>query len=101
MVHWSRAWGFGPDSHKNISDIKRDSLLKLVGMEKVELRDRKIIKSDPRVSLDFNAIAQGYSVDVICRFFDGLGIENFLVEIGGEVRAEGRKSRQAMEDWNR
>jgi thiamine biosynthesis lipoprotein len=87
-----RAWGFGPDSHKNISDIKRDSLLKLVGMEKVELRDRKVIKSDPRVSLDFNAIAQGYSVDVICRFFDELGIENYLVEIGGEVRGRGEKA---------
>jgi FAD:protein FMN transferase len=87
-----RAWGFGPDSHKNISDTKRDSLLKLVGMEKVELRDRKVIKSDPRVSLDFNAIAQGYSVDVICRFFDGLGIQNYLVEIGGEVRARGEKA---------
>jgi FAD:protein FMN transferase len=87
-----RAWGFGPDSHKNISDIKRDSLLKLVGMEKVELHNRKVIKSDPRVSLDFNAIAQGYSVDVICRFFDGLGIQNYLVEIGGEVKARGKKA---------
>jgi thiamine biosynthesis lipoprotein len=42
--------------------------------------------------LDFNAIAQGYSVDVICRFFDGLGIQNYLVEIGGEVRAKGKKA---------
>lgn len=87
-----KAWGFGPDGHKNISDIKRDSLLKLVGMEKVELRDRKIIKSDPRISLDFNAIAQGYSVDVICRYFSGLGIKNYLVEIGGEVRVKGKKA---------
>jgi len=87
-----RAWGFGPDGHKNISDIKRDSLLKLVGMEKVELRNRKVIKSDPRISLDFNAIAQGYSVDVICRYFDGLGIKNYLVEIGGEVRVKGKKA---------
>jgi thiamine biosynthesis lipoprotein len=87
-----RAWGFGPDGHKNISDVKRDSLLKLVGMEKVELRDGKVIKSDQRVSLDFNAIAQGYSVDVICRFFDRLGINNYLVEIGGEVRVKGEKA---------
>ncbi len=87
-----KAWGFGPDAHKDISDLKRDSLLKLVGMEKVELRDRKVIKSDPRVSLDFNAIAQGYSVDVMCRFFDGLGIKNYLVEIGGEVRVKGKRA---------
>jgi thiamine biosynthesis lipoprotein len=86
-----KAWGFGPDAHKDISDIKRDSLLKLIGMEKVDLRNGKVIKSDPRVSLDFNAIAQGYSVDVICRFFDGFGIKNYLVEIGGEVRVKGKK----------
>lgn len=87
-----RAWGFGPDAHKNISDAKRDSILKFVGMEKVELRNRKVIKIDPRVSLDFNAIAQGYSVDVMCRFFDGLGIRNYLVEIGGEVRVKGERA---------
>jgi FAD:protein FMN transferase len=87
-----RAWGFGPDGHKDISDIKRDSLLKFVGMEKVELLDRKVLKSDPRISLDFNAIAQGYSVDVICRYFDGLRMKNYLVEIGGEVRVKGKKA---------
>lgn len=86
-----RAWGFGPDGHKNFTESKRDSLLKLVGMSKVKLVNGKLIKADPRVSLDFNAIAQGFSVDVICRFFDGLGIKNYLVEIGGEVRAKGRK----------
>jgi thiamine biosynthesis lipoprotein len=87
-----KAWGFGPDSHKNISETRRDSLLKLVGMEKVDLRGRKVIKSDLRISLDFNAIAQGYSVDVICRFFDGLGVKSYLVEIGGEVRVKGGKA---------
>jgi FAD:protein FMN transferase len=87
-----RAWGFGPDAHKNFSDARRDSLLKIVGMEKVDLRDGRVIKSDPRVSLDFNAIAQGYSVDVICRMFDRLGIRDYLVEIGGEVRARGEKN---------
>jgi FAD:protein FMN transferase len=86
-----RAWGFGPDSHKSFTDSKRDSLLKLVGMSKVSLINGRLIKSDPHISLDFNAIAQGYSVDVICRLFDNLGIKNYLVEIGGEVRAKGKK----------
>ena len=86
------AWGFGPDGHKSFSDSKRDSLMKLVGMEKVSLVNGKVIKSDPHISLDFNAIAQGFSVDVICGFFDKLGIKNYLVEIGGEVRAKGRKA---------
>jgi FAD:protein FMN transferase len=87
-----KAWGFGPQAHKNFTDQKRDSLLKLVGMNKVSLVNGRLIKSDPRISLDFNAIAQGFSVDVICRFFDSLGIKNYLVEIGGEVRAKGKKA---------
>jgi FAD:protein FMN transferase len=87
-----RAWGFGPDAHKSFSEAKRDSLMNLVGMNKVSLINGRLIKSDPRVSLDFNAIAQGFSVDVVCRFFDSLGIKNYLVEIGGEVRAKGTKA---------
>lgn len=87
-----KAWGFGPDEHRNFSDQKRDSLLRLVGMEKIELRDGRIIKALPGISLDFNAIAQGYSVDVICRYFDRQGIKSYLVEIGGEVRVRGDKN---------
>ena len=87
-----RAWGFGPDEHKTFTEEKRDSLLKLVGMDKVSLVNGRIIKSLPGVTIDVNAIAQGYSVDVICRYFDHLGIKNYLVEIGGEVRAKGKKA---------
>jgi thiamine biosynthesis lipoprotein len=87
-----KAWGFGPDAHKNFTESKRDSLLRLVGMNKVALVNGRLVKSDPRISLDVNAIAQGFSVDVICRFFDKLGIKNYLVEIGGEVRAKGKKN---------
>jgi FAD:protein FMN transferase len=86
-----KAWGFGPDSHKNFTESKRDSLLRLVGMDKVSLVNGRLIKSDPHICLDVNAIAQGFSVDVICRLFDKLGIRNYLVEIGGEVRAKGSK----------
>jgi len=86
-----KAWGFGPDEHKSFSESKRDSLLKLVGIEKVDLIDGKVIKALPGIMLDFNAIAQGYSADVISRYFEGLGIESFLVEIGGEVRVKGDK----------
>jgi thiamine biosynthesis lipoprotein len=86
-----KAWGFGPDARKEFTESKRDSLLKLIGMEKVELRKGAIIKSDTRISLDFNAIAQGYSVDVLSHYFDELGIKSYLVEIGGEVRVKGDK----------
>jgi len=85
------AWGFGPDSHKSFSESKRDSLIKLVGMDKVSIVNGRLVKSDPAIRLDVNAIAQGFSVDVICSYFDKLGIMNYLVEIGGEVRAKGKK----------
>ena len=87
-----KAWGFGPDAHKTFTEAKRDSLLKLVGMDKVSMVNGRLVKSIPNVILDFNAIAQGYSVDVVSHFFDGLGIKNYLVEIGGEVRAKGKKA---------
>jgi thiamine biosynthesis lipoprotein len=87
-----KAWGFGPDAHKSFSESKKDSLMKLVGMDKVSLVNGKLIKTDPCISLDVNAIAQGYSVDVVCRYFDSMGIRNYLVEIGGEVRARGTKN---------
>jgi thiamine biosynthesis lipoprotein len=86
-----RAWGFGPDAHKNFNESKLDSLMKLIGFNKVTLRDGHVVKANPGITLDMNAIAQGYSVDVVCRYFDGLGIENYLIEIGGEVRAKGDK----------
>ncbi len=86
-----RAWGFGPEEHRNVTASRVDSLLDLVGMQKVELKDGKIIKSDARIILDFNAIAQGYSVDVVYEFLEEKGIRSFLIEIGGEVRAKGTK----------
>jgi len=86
-----KAWGFGPDARKNFSESKRDSLLELIGMEKVDIRNGIIYKSDPRITLDFNAIAQGFSVDIISRYFDESGIRSYLIEIGGEVRVKGDK----------
>jgi thiamine biosynthesis lipoprotein len=86
-----KAWGFGPDGHKNFDASKLDSLLKLIGFEKVTLKNGRLIKSDPGISLDVNAIAQGYSADVLCRYFERLGMKNFLIEIGGEIRAKGDK----------
>jgi thiamine biosynthesis lipoprotein len=86
-----KAWGFGPDERKSFNESKLDSLLNLVGMEKVEIRDGKLRKSNPQISLDFNAIAQGYSVDILYRYLSSLKLKNYLVEIGGEVRVKGDK----------
>ena len=86
-----KAWGFGPDAHKNFDRSKLDSLMRLIGFEKVTINDNRVVKSDPGICLDVNAIAQGYSADVFSRYFDGIGMKNYLIEIGGEVRVRGDK----------
>jgi len=84
------AWGFGPEKKVKIDSSKIDSLLQYVGMEKIRLDGRRLIKKLPGIKIDVNSIAQGYCVDVVCHFFESLGIKNFMVEIGGEVRTKGK-----------
>ena len=90
-------WGFGPQKKQEISSHLIDSLLQFVGFDLIELKENKIIKKDPRIALDFNAFAQGYSVDVVAAFLRKKGISSFLVEIGGEVYAQGKQLND--ENW--
>jgi FAD:protein FMN transferase len=85
------AWGFGPGRKQKIEKHIIDSILQFVGFQLIELKGNKIIKKDPRVALDFNAFAQGYSVDVVADFLTSNGITAYMVEIGGEVFAKGKK----------
>lgn len=87
-----KAWGFGFDNTKHVDQHIIDSILAFVGYQQVSLFDGKISKHDPRISLDFNAIAQGYSVDVISVFLQKKGVKNYLVDIGGEVKGKGQKA---------
>lgn len=92
------AWGFGPGRKLEMSERVVDSILKHVGMEKVQVEDDRIVKLDPGINFDMNAIAQGYAVDVICDMFDEMDIPNYMVEIGGEIRAKGVSHRGVL--WN-
>ena len=85
------AWGFGFKSGVHPDSIMVDSLKGIVDYTKVMLQDGKIIKSDPRIKFDFNAIAQGYAVDIVGKFLEKKGIENYIIDIGGEVLAKGKK----------
>ena len=87
------AWGFGPGEKQEVDSAMVDSLLKYVGMDKVYLAGDRIVKDDPGVRLDVNAIAQGFAVDVVAEYLQGLGCVNYMVEIGGEVRTRGRNPR--------
>ncbi len=84
-------YGFGPDDHKGaIFDTTTiDSILQFVGYQKVRIKDGRLVKDDPRIRIDLNAIAQGYSVDVVADYFDKLGIKNYSIEIGGETLCKG------------
>lgn len=85
------AWGFGFKNKENISQKLIDSLLQFTGYQKVSLKDRKLIKEDPRIMIDFNAIAQGFSVDYLALFLEAKGVQNYLIDIGGEVKGKGQK----------
>lgn len=74
-----------------VDTLALDSLRQFVGHRYITDSAGMFVKADPRVQMDVNAIAQGYSVDVVARYLDGLGITDYLVEIGGEVRARGKK----------
>lgn len=83
------AWGFGFKSGNMPSANEVDSLKKLIGLEKTSLANKHVKKADPRIMLDCSAIAKGYGVDVVARYLDSIGVENYMVEIGGEVVVKG------------
>ncbi len=84
------AWGFGPEKQIALDSIKVDSLLNYVGFEKVKLTiDNRIIKTNPRIRFDFNAVAKGYAIDRLASFLDSKNVQNYLLEVGGELVAKG------------
>ena len=82
-------WGFGFKTGNPPSKMAIDSLRSIVGYKKVSLHNNRITKTDPRVMLDCSAIAKGYGCDVVARLLQRHGIENYMVEIGGEVVTHG------------
>lgn len=92
------AWDFGPEGKIELLDsLKVDSLMQFVGLDKVNRINSSILKPIGTF-LDFNAIAKGYGVDVIAEFLEHQNIENYLVEIGGEIRAKGINF-EKQSDW--
>lgn len=82
-------WGFGFSKMDSVTPQMIDSIKQFVGYQKVRLDGRKIVKDDPRILLNCSAIAKGYASDVIARLLEREGIENYMVEIGGEVTMKG------------
>ena len=92
------AYGFGPKKEFiNLTNLEIDDYMQFVGLNKVILKDKQIIKEDPKVYLDFNSIAKGLAVDVVARFFNDKKVDDYIIEIGGEIRAKGTKNNN--EPW--
>jgi len=94
-------WGFMKSIEQIPDSTTVDSLRKLIGFKEgyhfkfnTQIKDSvyRIIKNTPNAKLDFNALAQGLSVDVICELLEKKGANNYFVEIGGEVRVKGLNS---------
>ena len=91
------AWGFGKkENHIPPTQKQIDSLLALTGMDKVHVvttpKGTFVEKDNPNIQLNFNAIAQGYTSDVIADYFLSKQIINFIVEVGGEIVIHGRNT---------
>ncbi|MDA9056882.1 FAD:protein FMN transferase [Flavobacteriaceae bacterium] len=84
------AWNFGSEQNKTkLDSLKIDSLMQFVGFEKIVLKNNFLIKTAPKPYLDFNAIAKGYAVDLVADFLESKNTTDYLVNIGGELRAKG------------
>ncbi|MBQ8520840.1 MAG: FAD:protein FMN transferase [Bacteroides sp.] len=91
------AWGFGFKHSLKVDSAVIDSLLRFVGHDKIQLTGGKVVKQDPRTILDCSAIAKGYGVDAVARLLTSKGIQNYMVDIGGEVIVRGKNPK--MNRW--
>ena len=89
------AWGFGPQKTSDKLDSQKiKELLNLVGFDKVKMENGKLIKANNNIYIGFNAIAKGFAVDVAGRFLESKNVRDYLIEIGGEIRARGNNKKR-------
>jgi FAD:protein FMN transferase len=85
----TKAYGFGPDKKTSLSDFQIDSIMQYVGYHNIYIKNDSLFFKKKGIQLDLNAIAQGYTTDVIAELFEEHGIKNYLIEVGGEIRTLG------------
>ena len=91
------AWGFGFKTGNPPTRQTIDSLRAIVGFHTVSMQDGYVIKKNPKTMLDCSAIAKGYGTDVVARFLKKKGVQNFMVEIGGEIVVNGNSEK--LQPW--
>jgi len=85
-----KAWGFSFSQKRTLDDSEINELRKNIGMDKIKLKGKQVVKFSPYITLNGNAIAKGYSADIVAGFLEQKGVINYLVEIGGEIRVKGK-----------
>jgi thiamine biosynthesis lipoprotein len=88
-----RAWGFHMKKGEFPTDDEIQRLLAFKGPDMIELNGLFLSKKFPQVIIDVNAIAQGYTVDLIAEHLERKGVKDYLVEVGGEIRTLGKSPR--------
>jgi len=82
-------WGFGFEEIQNKDESILAELMQSVGYTKLSFNDSTIFKTNPNTHIDFNAIAQGFTVDLVGEHLQKLGITNYMIEVGGELKCSG------------
>ena len=90
----TEAYGFAARNRDAKPNI--DSIMHFVGFDKFAVNGNRIVKSDSRLQLDLNSLAKGYTVDLLADRLEREGCTDYIVEVGGEIRAKGR-NRQGRE----
>lgn len=88
------AWGFGVEAATDeIDSINIQKIVNQIGYENLSLQGDSLLSNPKGMTIDFNALAQGYTVDVIASFLEQRNITDFMIEVGGEIRVSGLNSR--------
>lgn len=90
-------WGFGPGVHRFQAPDEDELELRRTwtGIDKLRVEGNALVKSVPQLYVDLSAIAKGYGVDVVARYLESLNIQDYMVDIGGELRTRGHNERKA------
>lgn len=91
-------WGFGFEKSKEPSNSLINEIKEYVGYDKIVFEDNTIIKKDSRIQLNFSAIGDGLSCDIIARYLDSKDVNDYMVDIGGEIVTKGKN--KAGLDWS-
>lgn len=92
-------WGFGPlmKPDRLPSGEELNKALDIVGIENLAVHENTLIKSIPQLYVDLSTTAKGFGVDKVAQYLESQNIQNYLVEIGGEVKVKGKPS--PIRDW--